>query len=779
MGRIMDVERIPILGPLCRRIDREGEYFFESGRMLVNFLNRLAGSLKQSRMADLPSFYDQGFQGKKLGLMDLSPGPEIDGIGRSAFRPSDIVINSHLAAAEWHAYMAGFSHIEELALHVHRMEDWKRPGTLTASVRFELIGTRRGETVSGIDRAYFRMTWRVLQNNAWLRAQSLIEGDSMLCREPHFQSVGQAAGIDFTNEYYPGFLNQPLKFAMLLHGPGGITVADYDNDGFYDLFIPDGVSSRLFRNRRDGTFEDVTEAAGLSGLDGVSAAAFADYDNDGFKDLFVSRTFGPNQLFHNNGDGTFRDVTRESGIGADNCTTAIGWADYDNDGFLDLYVGRYLDPRKRIPTTFYSRNGEPNQLYHNNGDGTFTNVTEQAGVGEKGLCLAVVWGDYNDDGRPDLYVVNDFGRKTLYRNNGDGTFTDVTVKSGTLAYGAGMNASFADYDNDGKFDYYVTHIRSEFAWIAEAPTIKRYMLSCMNQGTWKSDMPLFWEIVKQTGLNLVRAFQAMSYGNNLLHNRGDGTFEDTTDRANANPPGWFWGASFADFDNDGWQDLYAANGWIYNDPDTELEMDFLNDVVTKPKVYKTGIYFDPKHFGRSSWHGFERNRHLRNNGDGTFTEVGRATGTDLILNSRGVAVADFWNRGVMDIAVAASGDKHALLKNYVGTRRNWLQVELVGSRSNRDAVGARIILHTGGQMQAREVVLGDGYGSQNSLRQHFGLDQHRVAGKLVVRWPTSGIVQVFENVAANQIVEITEGSSDLVTKHYSAIPEGAYASSPV
>jgi hypothetical protein len=289
-------------------------------------------------------------------------------------------------------------------------------------------------------------------------------------------------------------------------------------------------------------------------------------------------------------------------------------------------------------------------------------------------------------------------------------------------------------------------------------------------------MPLFFEILKQSGSHLVRAFQQMSSGNTLLRNRGDGTFDDVTAEANANPPGWFWGASFADFDNDGWQDLYAANGWVYNDRDTELELDFLNNVVAYPKIFKTGLYFDPKHFGRSSWHGWERNRYLRNNGDGTFLEVGHARGTDLLLNSRGVAVADFWNRGVMDIAVSASGDKHALLKNCVGTRRNWLQVELVGSRSNHDAVEVRITLYVGGQMQSREVVLGDGYGSQNSLRQHFGLYQHPVADKLIVRWPTSRIVQTFEQVAANQIVEVTEGSDVLLTKNYSGVPDGVYAS---
>ncbi len=769
------MERIPIVGAICKSVDREGEAFFQSGRTLVDFLDRLGRALRGRKLAELDEFYDPSFDGGWLGLNDLSALSDRDGIELAEFRSPVGSASKKAALEEWRVYIESFEDIEELSLHLHRLEDWRRPDQLSASIRFELIGKREGEPFSGVDRADFRVTWRVYEGILCIHDQSLIKGSRIRSRTAYFQNVGHAAGIDFKNQYYPPFLSHPLKFGMIRYGPGGISVVDYDNDGFYDLFIPDGVSSRLFRNCRDGTFEDVTREAGLADLDGVSAAVFADYDNDGFKDLFVSRTFRPNQLFHNNGDGTFRDVTQQSGIGEDCCTTVAGWADYDNDGFLDLYVGRYLDPRKDIPTTFYARNAEPNHLYHNNGDGTFTNVTERAGVGDRGLCLGVVWGDFNDDGRPDLYVVNDFGRKTLYRNNGDGTFSDVTVRSSALAYGAGMSASFVDYDNDGRFDYYVTHIRSEHSWFAESPTVKRYMLKCLTQGTWKTDMPLYWEIFKQSGRDFVRVFQQMASGNTLLRNRGDGTFEDVTAKTNTNPPGWFWGASFADFDNDGWQDLYIANGWVYNDRDTEIELEFLNNVVNNQNIFKTGLYFDPMHFGHLSWHGWERNRYLRNNGDGTFLELGHATGTDLLLNSRGVAVADFWNRGVMDIAVSASTDHHALLKNCAGGKRNWLQIELVGRHSNRDAVGARVTLYADGKQQSREVTLGDGYGSQNTLRQHFGLDRCEIVDRLIVRWPTSGIVQTFQGLPVNRIIEVTEGDDQMVTKFYPSVGDAIYA----
>ncbi len=759
---------------MINRIDQAGLRFYSAGAEIVAHLNQFAKLLRSKDVARLFDFYAPGFQGRELGLVKRRLALERDGVFHESFSPAPIRQNREEAVGEWAAYVGSFDRIHEAGLHVHRLEQWKSAQYRVASIRFEIIGTPKGSSIASIDRGFFRFKFEVSGGGLRILEASLIEGERLSSEQPHFTDVSHVAGIDFENRYYPGFLNQPLPFGMIRYGPGGISAVDYDNDGFYDLFIPDGVESKLFRNRRDGTFEDVTERAGLSGLDGVSVAVFADYDNDGFKDLFVSRTFRPNQLFHNNGDGTFTDVTKQSGIGEDSCTTVASWADYDNDGFLDLYVGRYMDPRKDIPTTFYARNGEPNQLYHNNGDGTFTNVTEKAGVGEIGLCLGTVWGDYDDDGYPDLYVVNDFGRNTLYHNNGNGTFTDVTKKSNTLAYGAGMSASFADYNNDGKLDIYVTNIRSEEAWFAEAPTVARYVLNSFRQGVWKTDMPLYMEIFRQSGFGFVSVFQQMASGNTMLVNRGDGTFEDVTWKANANPIGWFWSASFADFDNDGWLDIYMADGWVYNDPDSEIEMEFLNNVVSRQKEYKTGIFFDPKHFGRRSWHGYERNRHLRNNGDGTFSEIGRAAGTDLLLNSRGVAVADFWNRGVLDIAVSASTDRHALLRNEIGVKRNWLGVELVGVKSNRDAVGARIIARVNGLLQMRELVIGDGYGSQNSLRQYFGLKDAVAVDELTVRWPRSGIVQTFRNVPGNRIIEITEGSDVIREKNYAKV-EPAYA----
>lgn len=744
----------------------QGELFFDRGKETVTTLSQLAKAIKSKDMEAIRAFYDPAFKGSSLGFRRMEQVEDKDGLLKLRFASSGDASTLDGALDEWKAYLDSFASIEEAGLFVHRMESWGDADERVANVRYELIGTKNGSVYPAIDRAYFLIKFSVTPNGLKIREASLVSGDRMVSDSLQFVNVTDSSGVAFVNEYYPRFISENLKFKMIRYGPGGISAVDYDNDGSYDLFVPDGVKSRLFHNQRDGTFADVTDSAGLSGLDGASVGVFGDYDNDGNKDLFVSRTFEPNQLFHNNGNGTFTDVTKQSGIGVDNFTTVASWADYNNDGYLDLYVGRYLNPRTAIPTTFYARNGEPNQLYKNNGNGTFTNVTEQAGVGEMGLCLGNVWGDYDDDGYPDLYVVNDFGRNTLYHNNKDGTFTDVTVQTGTLAYGAGMNASMADYDNDGKIDIYVTNIRSEHSWYAEWPTVARYMVNTWKQQVWRTDMPLYWEIFKQSGFDFVAVFQQMAYGNNLLRNKGDGTFEDVTLKAGANPLGWFWGASFADFDNDGWQDIYMADGWVYNDRGTEIELDFLNNVVSRQDMYKSGILFDPAYFGRTSWHGWERNRYLRANGDGTFTEAATPAGIDLITNSRGVAVADFWNRGVLDIAVSTSTDKNALFRNQVGSKRNWLGVELVGTQSNRDAVGARITAKIGTKTQTRELIIGDGYGSQNSLRQYFGLNDATAVGELTIKWPKTGLIQTFANVAGNRIVSITEGKDEVVEKQY-------------
>ncbi len=228
---------IPIVGSLCKSIDREGETFFRCGQMLVRFLDDMGRALQQNKSIELNNLYAGCFSGRKLGLNWLSSGSERDGVQRARFRAAGEAVSRQDALEEWLTYIDGYKQIESLSLYVRRLEEWRKPGQLLATVRFELIGTQDGVAVSGIDRAYFRIAWKVQGGSLQICDQSLIEGERVVCEKTHFRDVSRVAGIDFVNQYYPPFLTQPLKFGMIRYGPGGISVVDYDNDGFYDLFI--------------------------------------------------------------------------------------------------------------------------------------------------------------------------------------------------------------------------------------------------------------------------------------------------------------------------------------------------------------------------------------------------------------------------------------------------------------------------------------------------------------------------------------------------------------
>ena len=332
----------------------------------------------------------------------------------------------------------------------------------------------------------------------------------------------------------------------------------------------------MFRNRGDGTFEDITAAAGLGGLDGVSVGVFADYDNDGFKDFFVSRTFKHNQLFHNNGNGTFSDVTAKSRIGEDCCTTVASWADYDNDGLLDLYVGRYLDPRTRIPTTFYARNGEPNQLYHNNGDGTFTNVTEKAGVGEVGLCLG---GGATTTTTAILTFTNRFRSQELYQHQ-NGTFTDVRPRAGRrlrrrMTPGLATNNTGIDYVANIRPSTLYAEALNDVTWRTPARA-------------WMSDALL--RIFRQSGFASSKYSSRWS-GNTLMRKSATAPSR-TLPESRREPLGWFWARRRR------FRQRRMAGHLLANDGSITIarEMDFLNNVVSK-QTHKTTCSSIRKYFG--------------------------------------------------------------------------------------------------------------------------------------------------------------------------------------
>jgi hypothetical protein len=388
--------------------------------------------------------------------------------------------------------------------------------------------------------------------------------------------ANSSAGIDFVSHKNPLFSTpawNPQTFEIIKYGPAGVSAVDYDSDGWYDVFFADGEQPRLYRNNRDGTFADVTEAAGLpTRMTGINVAIFADFDNDGFKDIFLGCFTDRSRLFKSVADEQdtsrrkFVEVTDQSGIvmkGDGDFVVVAAAGDYDSDGDLDLYTGRYLDPRKNLPTTlFYTRNGEGNRLLRNDGQFHFTDVTEQAGINETGLTLGVSFGDYNSDGHPDLYIANDFGRDALLKNNGNGTFTDVSRESGAFDPGYGMSATWGDIDNDGDLDIYVSDVHSGQRWYGQAATLYKYLLTSVRQGTIIEDLPVYKEIYQNVGADWSLYGDKVVKGNALYLNDGKGKFTDVSEASRVNPFGWFWSSTMFDYDNDGRQDIYAANGWI-------------------------------------------------------------------------------------------------------------------------------------------------------------------------------------------------------------------------
>jgi len=510
------------------------------------------------------------------------------------------------------------------------------------------------------------------------------------------------------------------KFIIETTGSGAAFI-DYDNDGWPDIFLVNGTTlegfpkgqeptSNLYHNSHDGTFVDVTRKAGVTLTGWGQGVCAGDYDNDGWVDLYVT-FWGHNTLLHNNGDGTFTDVTKKVGLWHDDVrwSTGCAFVDYDRDGHLDLFVAHYVDldlantptPGSRsscqwkgLPVMCGPRGlkGTHSSLYHNNGDGSFTDVSEKSGVAktEPYYCFTALTGDFDGDGWPDIYVSCDSTPSMLFHNNRNGTFSETAVAAG-VAFNedgreqAGMGAHAVDYDGDGWMDIIKTNFSDDTA--------------------------------------------------TLYHNNGDGTFTDVTLAAGlgANTQFLGWGTLFVDVDNDGWPDLFMANGHVY----PEIEGKSLSASFRQRKIL--------------CW-----NQH-----NGKFKDISLEAGPGITtpFNSHGVAAADFDNDGAVEILVNNSHDAPSLLKNY-GTHENWILLKLIGTKSNRDAVGARVMLYADGHQQLQEVRSGGGYISQSDFRLHFGLGKAAKVDRLEIRWP-SGLIDKLGNVQANQIVTIKEGAGIL------------------
>ena len=540
--------------------------------------------------------------------------------------------------------------------------------------------------------------------------------------ETQFVDVTTEAGINFRHiNGAEGAYHLPETL-----GAGG-AFFDADNDGNLDIYLVnsgywkesssgDETPSALYRNSGDGTFTDITMTAGVgnSGNYGQGAAC-ADYDNDGDVDLYVTN-FGVNVLYRNNSDGTFTDVTALAGTGDPAWSSSACFLDYNRDGHIDLFVVNYLVYSLDVPYLPCGEDGiqtychpslfegAPDTLYRNNGDGTFTDVSHEAGVGGigglfHGKGLGVVSADFNNDGTPDLYVASDDTRNDFFYNNGDGTFSEISLLAG-CAYSfngvaqAGMGVATDDYNGDGWLDIFVTNL---------------------------------------------------SYETNALYrNNGDGTFTDVIYEAHLGKESYLFvgfGTGFFDADNDGWRDIFIANGHIIDN------IEDTHGVLT---------YRQPDQI-------------FRNQGDGTFQEVSASAGDyfQSTAVSRGALFGDYDNDGDVDMLVTQSNGPVTLLRNETGTQHNWVRIKTVGVISSRDGTGTRVTLTAGGHTQIQEINRGASYLSSHDGRLHFGLGVHTTVDRLEVRWQ-SGVVQVFENLLTNREHVISEFSDTPEDKLFKA-----------
>ena len=633
------------------------------------------------------------------------------------------------------------------------------PMPVETRIRYEIVGTGAGfhreQRVGNWDLSWERSgsgeysvtSWRVVEETQ-ARSHAPVYLD--MAATAFGRNDSYTAQMMHGSDYWRTILDGAS--GIDIYGHNGVSVADIDNDGFDDLYVcqPAGLPNRLYRNRGDGTFEDITESSGLGILENTACALFADFSNRGAQDVILVRTSGP-VLFVNDGRGKFREK-RDAFHFANlpqGTFTGAAVADYDRDGWLDIYFCLYAyyqgTGQYRYPSPYHdAENGPPNFMMKNNRDGTFRDVTADSGLNQNNTrySFACGWSDFNGDGWPDLYVVNDFGRKNLYRNNGNGTFTDIAAKTGTEDVGAGMSVGWLDYDNDGAQDIYVANM-----WTAAGVRVSM-------QESFKKDSPA----------QIRELYQRHAMGNSLLRNRVE-SFEDMTRAAGVGMGRWAWSSDAFDFDHDGYPDLYIANGMV-SEPDREdLNSFFWRQVVAKSpndarasKEYEQG-WSAINELIRSdgTWSGYERNVFYANNRDGTFSDVSAAVGLDFVEDGRSFALADFDHNGRQEICLKnRNAPQLRLLKNVAEKVPGSIAFRLQGTKSNRDAIGAAITIETSAGRQTRMLQSGSGFLSQHSKAVFFGLGEAAGLVQATIRWP-SGAVQELRDVLPNHTIWVEEG----------------------